>query len=133
MKLNNYFAIGNLVKDAETKIMSNGKKKQIFTLAINDDYKNKENQTDDWIHRAYFINCYVVGKEYQNLTKGRKILINGKLVTKNYEKNTEKRTLTMIEVFTLDFMYQKENGVEETIPAKTTDDISNLDEEQLPF
>lgn len=133
MKLNNYFAIGNLVKDAETKVMSNGKKKQIFTIAINDDYKNKESQSDDWIHRAYFVNCYVVGKEYQNLTKGRKILINGKLVTKNYEKNTEKRTLTMIEVFTLDFMYQKENGVEETVPAKTTDDISNLDEEQLPF
>ena len=143
MKMNNYFVIGNLVRDAEVKVMPNGKKKQVFTLAINDDYpkpipknltaEQLDNYETEWVHRVYFLSCYIVGKEYQNLTKGRKVFINGKIVTKNYEVQGAKKTIIMVEVFALDFMAKVENGVEETIPAKTTDDISNLDEEQLPF
>ena len=141
MKLNQFYGIGNLVRDAETKVMPNGKKKQVFTLAINDDYLKPlpEDATEEqiknreWIHRVYFLSCYVVGKEYQNLTKGKKVLINGKIVTKNYEVQGAKKTIVMVEVFALDFMVMKDSSDYEKVPAKTTEDISNLDEEQLPF
>lgn len=132
MKMNNYFVIGNLVRDAEIKVMPNGKNKQVFTIAINDDYKDKN--STEWIKRPYFLDCYVVGKEYKNLTKGKKIFINGKIVTKNYEVNGAKKKIVLVEVFTLDFMLQKDSGYDETVPAKTAEDISNINNtEDLPF
>lgn len=131
MKLNQFYVIGNLVKDSEIKVMPNGKNKQVFTLAINDDYKKQG--SDEWIKRPYFIDCYVIGKEYKNLTKGRKVLINGKIVTRNYEVNGAKKKITLVEVFTLDFMVQKDSGYDETVPAKTTDDIKDMDTEDVPF
>ena len=133
MKLNQYYVIGNLVRDAETKIMSNGKPKQVFTLAVNDDYKKAG--TDEWIKRPYFLNCYVVGKEYQNLLKGKKVMINGKVVTKNYEHNGAKKTITLVEVFALDYIVMKDNSDYENIPAKTTEEksIDEMDDTDLPF
>lgn len=133
MKLNNYYAIGNLVRDAEIVTMSNGKTKQVFTLAINDDYK--KSGTEEWIQRPYFLSCYVVGKEYQNLLKGKRVMINGKIVTRNYEKNKEKRTITLVEVFALDFIVMKDSSDYERVPAKTTEEksIDEIDETDLPF
>lgn len=133
MKLNQIFVIGNLVADAETNTISNGKKKQSFCIAINDDYKDK--QTDGWIHRVYFMDCYVIGKEYIGLTKGRSVIINGKLITKNYEVEGQKKKYVAIEVYTLDFMYRKDSSDTETVPAKEKDvkPISEMTEDEVPF
>lgn len=123
MKLNMVLVIGNLVKDATTVMMKNGKIKQSFSIAINDDYK--KSGTDEWIKRPYFFDCYVVGKEYKDLVKGKKVLINGKLITKTYETDGVKKKYTAIEVFTLDLMHQKDSGYDEVYPAKevSTDEI----------
>lgn len=116
MKLNQVLLIGNLVRDAEIKQMSNGKNKQVFTIAVNDDYKKAG--TEEWISRPYFLNCYVVGKEYKGLLKGKRVMINGKIITRNYEHNGVKKTITLIEVYALDFLVQKENGNEFTEKAE---------------
>lgn len=132
MKLNQFYAIGYLVRDAEIKTMPNGKNKQVFTLAVNDDYKKAG--SDEWIKRVYFVDCYVVGKEYQNLTKGKKVFVNGKMVTRNYEVQGAKKKITLVEVFALDFMKQIENGNDELVPVKTkNEDISSMEVEDLPF
>lgn len=133
MKLNNYYVIGNLVKDAEIVTMSNGKTKQVFTIAVNDDYKKAG--TDEWISRPYFLSCYIVGKEYQNLLKGKRVMINGKIVTRNYEKNKEKRTITLVEVFALDFIVMKDSSDYEKVPAKTITEksIEEMDDTEVPF
>ncbi len=108
MKLNEVKFIGRLVRDAESKKMENGKIKQYFSLAINDDYKKAG--SEEYTKRVYFANCVVYGKEYQGLTKGKRIIINGKFTTINYTtQNGEKRTLPMFEVFTLDYMASKED------------------------
>ena len=132
MKLNQIFVIGNLVKDAETKTMQNGKIKQTMILAINDDYKKAG--TTEWIKRPYFIDCFIIGKEYQGLTKGKRVLINGKLVTHTYEANGVKKKYTAIEIYTLDFMFQQDSGYSEHIPAKAKgEDIKDMDDVDLPF
>lgn len=131
MKLNQFYAIGNLTRDSEIKTMPNGKTKQVFNIAINDDYKKAG--TEDWIKRPYFVDCYVVGKEYKNLTKGKKVFINGKLVTKNYEVNGVKKKITLIEVFALDFMYQKDSSDYEVVKAEEKGNIKDMDEEEVPF
>lgn len=132
MKLNQIFVIGNLVKDSEVKTLSNGRKKQVFTIAVNDDYKKAG--TDEWIKRAYFFDCYVVGKEYADLKKGKKVVINGKMTTYNYEVEGNKKKFTQIEVFTLDFMVQKENGNDEVVKAKTVEENKKFEDvDNLPF
>ena len=131
MKLNQFYVIGNLVKDSEIKVMPNGKNKQVFTIAINDDYKKQG--SDEWIKRPYFVDCYVVGKEYKNLTKGKKVLINGKIVTRNYEQNGAKKKITLVEVFTLDFMVQKDSSDYETVKAEEKGNIKDANTEDLPF
>ena len=131
MKLNQFYAIGNLTRDSEIKTMPNGKTKQVFNIAINDDYKKAG--TEDWIKRPYFVDCYVVGKEYKNLTKGKKVFINGKLVTRNYEVNGVKKKITLIEVFALDFMVQKDSSEYEIVKAEEKGNIKDVDTEDLPF
>ena len=131
MKLNQFYAIGNLVRDAEIKVMPNGKNKQVFTVAINDDYK--KSGTEEWIKRPYFLDCYVVGKEYKGLTKGKKIFINGKIITKNYEVNGAKKKITLVEVFTLDFMVQKDSSDYEIVKPEEKGDIKDVVTEDLPF
>lgn len=131
MKLNQFYAIGNLTRDSEIKTMPNGKTKQVFNIAINDDYKKAG--TEDWIKRPYFVDCYVVGKEYKNLTKGKKVFINGKLVTKNYEVNGVKKKIILIEVFALDFMVQKDSSEYEIVKAEEKGNIKDVDTEDLPF
>lgn len=121
MKLNMVLVIGNLVKDAITVTMKNGKIKQSFSIAINDDYKKAG--TDEWIKRPYFFDCYVVGKEYKDLVKGKKVLINGKLIMKTYETDGVKKKYTAIEVFTLDLMHQNGNSK----------DFDGVDTESVPF
>ncbi|MBR2505391.1 MAG: single-stranded DNA-binding protein [Bacilli bacterium] len=141
MKLNQFYAIGNLVRDSEVKVMPNGKPKQVFTVALNDDYKKalpynateEQINNQEWIHRAYFIDCYVVGKEYKGLTKGKKVFINGKLVTRNYEVNGVRKKITLIEVFALEFMAQKESGDYEIVKAEENADIKDTDTEDVPF
>lgn len=133
MKLNQFYAIGNLVRDSEIKLMPNGKPKQVFTIAVNDDYKKAG--TEEWIKRPYFLDCYVIGKEYQNLVKGKKVLVNGKIVTKNYEVQGAKKKITLVEVFALDYVVMKDSSDYETVPAKTTEEktIEEMDDTDLPF
>lgn len=130
MKLNQFYAIGNLVRDAEIGKMPNGKTKQVFSIAINDDYKKAG--TEEWIQRVYFLSCYIVGKEYNNMVKGTRVLINGKLVTRNYEKDGAKKTITMVEVYALDFI--KKEFIDSQVPANSTEEKSvEKTDEDVPF
>ena len=106
MKLNRLEIIGRLVRDAEIKMTQTGKIKQYFSIAFNDDYKKQG--TEEWVKRVYFFNCYA-WKEYENMFKGAKVMIIGKLVMLNYEdkKTGEKKSVPYIEVVSLEFIADK--------------------------
>lgn len=103
MKLNSVKIIGRIVRDAETKMTQNGKVRQYFSIAYNDDYKKQG--TEEWVKRVYYFNCYA-WKEYEGMFKGARVLIIGKLVMLTYEdkKTGEKKNIPYIEVVSLDFM-----------------------------
>lgn len=137
MKLNQFYAIGFLTRDAEIRKMKNGTSRQDFTLAINDDYKKAG--TEEWIKRPYYINCFCIGKTYDGLNKGAKVIVDGKLVQRNYEVDGQKKTYIGVEVYTLDFMKEPEKKtVQETKTQAVeenpyvTDSIEEP-EEELPF
>lgn len=109
--MNKVTLIGNLVRDLELKnyngIDEKGSYVQ-FTLAIND-YKNKEKE-------ALFINIVAFGKEAEvlskYLSKGRKILVEGKLNNVSYiNSKGEKRYSTNIILEEFQFLDNKKEVI----------------------
>jgi len=136
MKLNQNYIIGFLTRDAETRKMKNGAVRQDFTIAINDDYKKKD--SDEWTKRAYYINCFTVGKTYDGLNKGVKVIIDGKLVQRNYEVDGQKKSYIGVEVYTLDFLKEPEKKVvQPQLPvqeeSKYVIDEAVEPDEEIPF
>lgn len=77
--MNKLFLSGNLTKDATLKQI-NDKTVINFTIAVNE-YKNKEQETT-------FVNCKLWASEKLGtmLKKGTKVLLQGKLSIREYEK-----------------------------------------------
>ncbi|MBN96373.1 MAG: single-stranded DNA-binding protein [Flavobacteriaceae bacterium] len=90
--------IGNLGKDPEIITLENGSKLAKFSLATNENYKDKNGEKQSktewhnliaWNKTAELIEKYV--------TKGKEIAIEGKLSNKSYEdKEGQKRYLTEV-------------------------------------
>ncbi len=70
-----------------------------FPLATNENFKDKNGQ---WQENTQWHNLIIWGKTAERIsnmvTKGQEIMIEGKLVNKQYEKDGEKRYSTEIEV-----------------------------------
>lgn len=92
--------IGNLGADPETKQGESGKKVVKFSLATNETYKNSagEKVTEtQWHNLVAFGKVADVAEKYLN--KGSEIVVEGKLVTKNYvDKEGVKKYVTEVQV-----------------------------------
>lgn len=125
--LNQVILEGRLTKDSEVRKTGTGKTVQRFSIAVNDDYKPKD--SDEWVNRAYFINCVYFG-ELDGLTKGVHVLINGKLITTKSETEDGVKIYTKVEVQGLRFVKDKDKAekVEEKAEKKVEEDT-----EEVPF
>ena len=95
--LNKFIGIGNLTRDPEVKYMPSGNPVTSGSIAINEKYKNKQNEL---VETTEYINVVFYGKLAeivgQYLKKGSSIYIEGKLKTEKYvdkdgiQKNTTK-------------------------------------------
>lgn len=84
--MNNVILMGRLTRDPELKYSQAGKAYCRFTVAINRDFNKDE---------ADFINCLAFGKTAETIAewlgKGRRIALQGRIQTGNYEnKNGDK-------------------------------------------
>jgi len=150
--MNKYIALGNLTKDPETKDVGDYKV-TTFGLAVNDIvYKNQEKQ-----QLVTYIDIETWGKQAENcakyLTKGKKVLVEGKLRLNSWEKNGEKRNKHFVIGDKITFLNQdqpngdsgtssgqydtpakkqkSEKKVEKTEPQDNIDDIDDIDD--IPF
>ena len=101
---NNIQLIGFLGKEVELKDLENGNKVAKVTIATNDFYTN---QNGDKVEETQWHNLVAWGKTadwmQQMLSKGSEVLVQGKLVHRNFEtKNGETRYVT--EILVRDFM-----------------------------
>jgi len=84
--MNKTFHIGNLTKDPESKVMTNGETRTTFTVAVNRNYVGQ-----DGVRGADFINYVAYRKTAENvaryLAKGRKVAVEGHVRTGSYEKD----------------------------------------------
>lgn len=90
--------IGNLGNDPEIINTESGEKLAKFSMATNETYKNKKGEK---ITNTQWHNIIAWGKTAEIIekyvTKGKEVLIEGKLVSRSYEtKEGEKRYITEI-------------------------------------
>lgn len=89
--------IGNLGNDPEVKVFDSGDKVANFTMATSENYKDKngEKQTKtEWHNIKVWGNIVAVVEKY--LKKGSKVFVEGKITTRSYDKDGEKRYVTEI-------------------------------------
>ena len=96
--VNRVVLLGNLGRDPDVKTFDNGDEIVKFPLATNAPYKDKSGQ---WVEVVHWHNISVRGPAAQRakaLSKGSRILVEGRLETRSYMKGDEKRYSTEVTV-----------------------------------
>lgn len=123
--MNQVILTGRLVRDTEIRYTSNKKAVTSFTIAV-DDGKDAKGEK-----RAQFISCVAWEKTAelidQYFQKGDPIGIIGKLTTRSYEKDGQKRSVTEVRVASIEFPFTKQKTEDATGFEELGDDVD------LPF
>ena len=104
--LNKVFLLGNLTRDPELRHTAQGTSVANFSIAVNRTYKGNDG---DFKKETSYFNIIVWGRIGENcakyLTKGRPVLVEGRLQNRNYEtQDGQKRTITEIVADNVQFL-----------------------------
>lgn len=98
--LNEWKGIGRLGKDLDLRYLPNGDAVVSFSIACDDSYKDK--QTGQKVERTEWVRCVAFRQTAEFLgewlLKGARILVTGKLKTREYEQDGVKKYVTEIHV-----------------------------------
>lgn len=137
--INNVTIEGNITKGLEIKQIKNGEDSVINFSVANHLYKKE---------KAEFINCTVFGKRAESMfnycEKGNRVLIEGKLKTKNYTKEVKGEIVNITSTYVQVEQYRKidipmsKNSKEDSSHnevSKSEEEVvsSNIIEDDLPF
>ncbi len=104
MYLNKAILIGNLTRDPEIKALPSGIKVCSFAIATNRTFKDKEGNRKD---ATEYHNIVVFGRVAelvaQYLKKGSQAYVEGRLQTRTWEQNGEKKYRTEVVAETVQF------------------------------
>jgi len=131
--MNKAILIGRLTKDVDLRFTASGKAVATFSLAVNRPF-SKEKEAD-------FFNIVVWGKSAENcanyLTKGRLVGIEGRLQSRSYLKDDEKRYVTEIVADRVEFLEWENKTKKDTNAQNSEINISEFeamdDDEDIPF
>lgn len=122
--LNKVQLIGRTGKDAELKYTGNGTAVATFSVATNESYKGNDGnlvEKTEWHNivcwRKLAENC----GEY--LKKGAKVYVEGKLATKSWEKEGQKKYITEIIADRVLFLDSKGGASQSDDSSPAVDDI----------
>ena len=104
--LNKVFLMGNLTRDPELKFTPQGQAIAKFSIAVNRTFKGGDGEMKK---QTDFFNIVVWGKSGENcskfLSKGRPVLVEGRLQTRTYEtQDKQKRSVTEIVAENVQFL-----------------------------
>lgn len=136
--MNRVIILGRLGKDPELKTFEGGGQVCNFTVATDESYKDKDGNK---VEKAEWHNVTFSGKVAEVVAKyfhkGSRILVEGKLRTRSWEYNGEKRYMTEIVGHNFEFVdTKKDNQTQSVVEAyKASQDDLQLQEEEddLPF
>lgn len=90
---NQVILMGNLTRDPELRSTPNGQSVCSFSLALNRSYKGSDG---NWQEVTDYVDCVAWGplgeRVSQYLTKGRPCLVNGRLQSRSWEQEGQKRS-----------------------------------------
>jgi single-strand DNA-binding protein len=96
--VNKVILVGNLGKDPETRFMPNGDQVTNITVATSESWKDKQSgeqrEATEWHRVVFFRRLAEVAGQY--LKKGSQVYIEGKIKTREWEKDGVKRYTTEI-------------------------------------
>ena len=110
--LNKVLLIGNLTRDPDVRMMSNGRPVCNFGLALNRSYKDAEGNRKE---ETTFVDVESFGPRAEAIgrffTKGRAIFIEGRLKLDQWEsKEGEKRSALRVVLDSFEFVDTKQEG-----------------------
>ncbi len=133
--INKVFLAGNLTRDPEMRYMPSGTPVTSFRIAINRRFRKK---TGEEVEETCFIDVEAYGRtaEFCNeyLTKGRNVLIEGRLKFDSWETDAGRRSKHVIvaeKVSPLD--YKTEKAVEEEIIKPDVSEVDLEEDDEFPF
>ena len=94
--LNSVQLLGNLGRDPEVKQVGDNKVAS-FSVAINENYKDKSGtliERTEWLNVVAWGKLADIAEKY--LKKGSKVLVEGKIQTRSWDKDGEKRYSTEV-------------------------------------
>lgn len=107
--VNQVILLGNLTRDPELRQTPNGQSVCSFSLALNRAYKN---QSGEWQEVTDYIDCVAWGplaeRVSQYLSKGRRALVQGRLQSRSWEQDGQKRS--KVEVLANDVTFVDSRG-----------------------
>lgn len=111
MYLNKVFLYGNLTRDPELKAMPSGQQLVSFGLATNRTYKDKNGQKQE---ATEFHNIVAFGRPAevlaQYMKKGRPLFVEGRIQTRSWESDGQKKYRTEIVVDNFQFGADAKGG-----------------------
>jgi single-strand DNA-binding protein len=130
--INKVILIGNLGKDPDVMTFENGVKRANIAVATNESYKDKEG---NWVEQTEWHN--VVGWRWlaeRNLVKGDMVYIEGKLKTRNYDKDGVKHYITEVvaDKITRITPRQEQGAYQTPPPVATTESFQEPPPEEGP-
>lgn len=107
--LNQVTLMGNLTRDPELRQTPNGQSVTSFSLALNRAYKD---QSGEWQEATDYIDCVCWGplaeRVAQYMSKGRRCLVQGRLQSRSWEQEGQKRS--KVEVLATDVTFLDSRG-----------------------
>lgn len=109
--LNQVTLMGNLTRDPELRQTPNGQSVCSFSLALNRSYKDAGGE---WQEATDYVDCVawanLAERVAQYLAKGRRVLVQGRLQSRNWEQDGQKRS--KVEVLANDVTFLDGRGGE---------------------
>ena len=133
---NKVILVGNLTWDVELKYAPSGIAIAEFGLATNRKYK--DNTTNEIKEETMFINITVFGRSAevanQYLRKGRRVLIEGRLVLDQWiDSSGQKRSKHSIVAESVKFLDKIEENTNQVSQSQVSVSQQSLDDEDIPF
>ncbi len=130
---NQVILMGNLTRDPELRQIPSGQSVCSFSLALNRSYKSADGE---WQEATDFIDVVAWGplgeRVAQYVTKGRPVLVNGRLQSRSWEQDGQKRSKVEVNAQDVTFLGGRNSeGEDGGYQARTTAPASS-DEKPKP-
>ena len=131
--MNKVIIVGRLTRDPEVRYTQTGKAVATFSVAVDTGYG--ENKRADFIPVVVWDKLAEVAGN--NLSKGRRVLVEGRLQIRDYEKDGQKRRAADVVAQNIEFLDSKsdrQSAPEKKDPSDPTQFGTEIfPEEEIPF